>query len=352
MNYGELISGLLVIALLMASGALWLVAIPRVRNGQTLLPYEPRRSVPWGALELFPFFLLVMMLVVSILTTIVMALTGGSETPLPNQSPESQATIAFVVALIEIGFVFAWLYVVVLKNSATWQDIGIDISRLSADLRLGVRAFILLAGPVFLIQFLLTLVWPSQHPIIEFVLKNPSVKFFAVSTLSAVIVAPIAEEFVFRVLFQGWLEKFQSSAATSESLLVGRLPTSIRGGLDKSIQREDSIVEHDTDEFAQRVNDDNPYSSPQTITKSTEETALDPAEEIKPQAWPIFVSASVFALMHLGHGPDPVPLFVLAAGLGYIYQQTHRIIPCIVVHFLLNSFSMTLLIMQAYFGAK
>ena len=39
---------------------------------------------------------------------------------------------------------------------------------------------------------------------------------------------------------------------------------------------------------------------------------------------------------HASNGPDPVPLFVLALGLGYLYQTTQRILPSIVVHFLLN----------------
>ena len=52
--------------------------------------------------------------------------------------------------------------------------------------------------------------------------------------------------------------------------------------------------------------------------------------------WPILVSSLVFALLHLGQGGAPIPLFFLAVGLGFLYQRTGRLTPCIVVHMLLN----------------
>jgi membrane protease YdiL (CAAX protease family) len=48
----------------------------------------------------------------------------------------------------------------------------------------------------------------------------------------------------------------------------------------------------------------------------------------------------VFALLHWQHGPDWVPLTVLAAGMGYLYQRTHRLLPSLVVHTALNGASM------------
>jgi membrane protease YdiL (CAAX protease family) len=45
----------------------------------------------------------------------------------------------------------------------------------------------------------------------------------------------------------------------------------------------------------------------------------------------------------LGHGPDPIPLFVLALILGYMYQRTHRIVPSIVTHLLFNLTSLVML---------
>ena len=60
-----------------------------------------------------------------------------------------------------------------------------------------------------------------------------------------------------------------------------------------------------------------------------------------PFGWlPIVVSSLLFALAHFGYGPDPIPLFLLALILGYVYQRTHRIVPSIVTHALFNGMSL------------
>ena len=51
---------------------------------------------------------------------------------------------------------------------------------------------------------------------------------------------------------------------------------------------------------------------------------------------PIVISSFLFAAMHGGQWPAPVPLFFLALVLGYLYHQTHRLLPSLVVHALLN----------------
>ena len=60
-----------------------------------------------------------------------------------------------------------------------------------------------------------------------------------------------------------------------------------------------------------------------------------------PYGWlPIGVSSLLFALAHVGYGPDPVPLFSLALILGYVYQRTHRIVPSMVTHASFNGMSL------------
>jgi membrane protease YdiL (CAAX protease family) len=55
------------------------------------------------------------------------------------------------------------------------------------------------------------------------------------------------------------------------------------------------------------------------------------------------LSAAIFALLHVGQGPAPIPLFFLAIGLGYLYRQTHRVAPSFIVHLMINSLSMAVM---------
>src|SRR5262249_34961329 len=159
------------------------------------------------------------------------------------------------------------------------------------DLMLGILAFIALVGPVLSIQTALTQFWPSEHPIIDLLKKSETTLPFFCSYVAAVFIAPPVEEFLFRVVLQGWLE---------------RLAVDWRGALGGRFTPE-----------------------------PTEEEVNDRPRK----SWPIVVSSALFALAHVGHGPDWVALFVLGLGLGYLYRQTHRLWPSMIVHLLLNGWS-------------
>jgi membrane protease YdiL (CAAX protease family) len=62
--------------------------------------------------------------------------------------------------------------------------------------------------------------------------------------------------------------------------------------------------------------------------------------------WPIVVASIVFALMHWGQGLAPIPLFFLSCALGYLYRQTGSLVPSIIVHFVLNGFTMCVTLLQ------
>ena len=56
--------------------------------------------------------------------------------------------------------------------------------------------------------------------------------------------------------------------------------------------------------------------------------------------------------MHLPHGPAPIPLFLFAVVLGYLYAATRRILPCIVTHALLNAVSLSGLWLAVHFDLQ
>jgi len=380
----------------LATGSLvtWIWAIRQWASGRTLLPFETRRRVPWGLVDLFVILAVwfaVLIVVVLLVGAVCGILPGSGQIEVNGgDEPDGAELAALLMAsaissVLTLAVALAWL---VIRAGAKRSDLGIDWGKAVTDARLGLFAFVMLIGPVFAIQYaLVLLLQPEQeHPVVTMLKSESGLMYLAVAGFMAVIVAPIAEEYFFRVILQGWLENVAYwlrgvSRRRSEpvsSLAENGKPEDLPGLAtpDQAVQlmlggappptpREpiaaegDAVVEAEvvdagpTDEMPSQ----NPYVSPQvtpafaSAVPAAGETGADDAG-MRPALWPIVVTSAVFALMHLGNGPDPIPLFVLAIGLGYLYQRTHRVLPCIVVHMLLNATSLTLLWLAVTFGIE
>ncbi|MBL9122683.1 MAG: CPBP family intramembrane metalloprotease [Planctomycetaceae bacterium] len=306
-----------VLVCLAVSLGLWIEILRRWRAGESCIPAEPRAPVPWGPLEI------VLAVGIYFLAAQAIVARGGPQpdppaAPAQQQPPEILAVaqdavdddeapvekptdreeklppranaaatgIEFLARqiLFQLVTVLGCLAFLIVGTRADRFDLGLPLRHVGRDARLGVVAFVAAAPPTFLLQTLLVQWYPSQHPIVDTLGKNPGPALLAVATILAVIVAPWCEEFFFRVLLQGWLEG-------ADARLRGAPP----------------------------VADDPPTAPP---------------------VWPLFASSAVFAALHAGHGPDPIPLFFLALVLGYLYRQTHRLWPSFVMHACFNATSM------------
>ncbi len=100
------------------------------------------------------------------------------------------------------------------------------------------------------------------------------------------------------------------------------------------------------------TDEDGPYSNDSPFAIRHSSFQADPPRRgvggLPYGSFPIFISASLFGLAHFGYGPEPVPIFLLGLVLGYVYQRTHRIVPCIVAHALFNLFTMLVLWRMVY----
>jgi membrane protease YdiL (CAAX protease family) len=251
--------------LLCLTVVIWSILYARRRAGRAWVAYEPRSHVPWGLLDVF------------------LALGLLDETP-RRTDVDLQAAGILAQSLVSLAVVAFSISAMRVRYRATGSDLGWSTAKIGSDVRLGVVAFLALAPPVYAMQMYLVQWFESKHPLIELIRRNPQPNLIAVCIVSAVWVAPVVEEYLFRGLLQGWLER----------LADGR---------------------------------DNSLGAPVAY-------------------WPIAISAFSFAILHWSHGPDWIPLFFLAVGLGYLYRQTHRLLPVIVVHFLLNACSMTMFLVS------
>jgi membrane protease YdiL (CAAX protease family) len=232
----------------------------------------------------------------------------------------------------QVVIVGAVLAAVVVVSGATKFDLGLPeyVDGFVRDVKIGVVAWLAALLPVYGMQVVLVLTFgqPSQHPLITMVAKDSDGSILVAAFLAAVVAAPICEEIAFRLLLQGWLEKW-------EDLRLGWRRTEVAAESDESVVADGANAE------VLATVEENP-SLPTALS------ALDACEETPihglyglPHGWvPILISATLFALAHFGLGPDPIPLFLLALVLGYVYQRTHRIVPCMVTHALFNSLTL------------
>lgn len=275
--------------------AAWSTIARRLSSGQPLIPFAQRRSVPWRFGDLLivaAFYLLSQFALIQVFAFVVrLAGYGDINVWEPPVDDANAAQLAIVSAaniatnLATVVFTLLWLFA---HRNVTWADLGWKPDTVAGDVRLGLVTFAAIAPPIYGLQAFLSQFVEEQHPIIEVLSRERTPLVLALAGLSAVVVAPLAEEFFFRVLLQGWLES-------------ARIPT-----VDVEAESEEPI---------------------------------DPA----PRGTAIVATALVFALLHLGHGAAPIPLFFFALALGYLYQRTHRLLPSVTVHFCLNAFSFVVL---------
>jgi len=171
---------------------------------------------------------------------------------------------------------------------------------------------------------------------------------------AAVLAAPFVEEFLFRGVFQHWLERLSVSSLTNNQLIMGGPSDPLANDFNAGVAQGDDqmIITADLVE-ADEVRDavpiaTNPYQSPYTKVQSP--IVPDHATGPRFGYWPILISSASFALVHFGQGLAPIPLFFLAVGLGYLFRQTGSLIACITVHFLLNFYSMLVFTIMILLG--
>jgi membrane protease YdiL (CAAX protease family) len=297
-----------VAAVLLAGVALWWRAARRLLAGQPLVAPEPGRPPPWGLFDLLVALLLHLLAIFLAARCMKWQFGIDLERGADQLELDQRAWLMLASAVAYLAaclLTLAWLFV---RHRIGAAELGLARKRLAHDVVTGGAAFVMLAPVVYGIQWLLVKLIESEHPLLELVKEQPSVRLFAITGFAAVVVAPVAEEFFYRLLLQGWLERTASDGDDPWTVLAGGHPPV------PATLAED----------------------PASVSRS--------ASAAWRRRWPIVVSALVFAMMHYSHGPDPVPLFVLALGLGYLYQQTRRIVPCVVVHFCLNAFTLVMLL--------
>lgn len=312
----------LVSATYIASLSTLLVLTQRYFAGKPILEYERRKRVPWSVgVAILAMLIPVLGVVIS-----AMPVESTAEVETTDDSFVVQMLSTCVVMIAFVAAVGFFLHVV---THADAYDMGLpkNFRQLVDDICLGIVGCAASLLPIYVIHYALHLaVSPEEnHPVIEELQQTPTTGMLLAGLLTVAVAAPLFEEFTFRLLFQGWLEKWEDEQVgyTGSEPIVPFPPAEANELDDEAAEIESSAIE-----------------------LTIKEPPL-PSRGILPDlphGWvPILISSTLFGLAHLGHGVSPVPLVLFGMILGYMYQRTHRIVPSITAHALFNSYSMAML---------
>ncbi len=144
--------------------------------------------------------------------------------------------------------------------------------------------------PVLVASFAASFFVPYEHQVLRELASSPQPSLFVAIFASTAIVTPIVEEFTFRVLLQGGLQ---------------------------------ALVDRD----------------------------IDSDGLWRPQShWPVIATSLLFAAMHYNQGAAQIPLFLMSLGLGYLYRQTGKFAPPVLVHMILNGTTLCVLFAELQSG--
>jgi len=393
MSVSSLLASLLLLLILfsMLCGfvASWAWVTWRVRNGEPIVPRlcEPRREVPWG---LGSVVLVILSWVVVNLTVVTLYayLTQGNapaavtpakkvakagaapakKTPGAGAAPAKQArgdakaaavdrTLGFTEQLAIVSMINAILLVTLpgllrATSGAGLSDLGLSRRHLTQQIGVGMMAFFLVSPFVYALNAVAVQLWhPEKHPLEKMVRHESAMGIAELAVLSAVLLAPMTEELIFRGVIQRWLSRsFNSTRNPSNLFEEPASPTD--GAVTEEVAAEELAGPWPESETTVA---DNPFAPPTSLVGRTTDTPFSPSAGLdgrltRTSVQPIVLTSLLFAAVHFQQWPAPLGIFVLSLGLGYVVQQSGSLIAAMVMHSLFNGLGTFLLLLMVQIG--
>jgi membrane protease YdiL (CAAX protease family) len=194
---------------------------------------------------------------------------------------------------------------------------------------------------------------PDKHPL-TMLGDSAGTREWVLFALQTVLLAPVLEEFVFRGLLLPWLAQRRPPPAPEALLAIppARRPLMVlilAVGVAVVLQAED---------VRQAWAAGDHYAAAAHLIPGGFFLALVPLSFVpfdrlrrhlrvrcRQHARAILASAALFAAFHAHVWPSPVPLVVLAVGLGYLYVRTRSLVAPVVVHGMFNAVSTVYLLL-------
>lgn len=308
------------LALLAVATCVGMIAaiVGRRRRGLPILPFEPRRPVPWRWYD-------VLLIVAISQASVLLVESFLSRPPSTAEPPEAVAVEQTPVEPAD--------------EPASSEEVGNHARK---------------AGP---------------HPLVVLIHKEPGSQTVLLAFLAAVVIAPLVEEFLFRLVLQGWLERVEMRLPGPLAIrrwARGALPILISAALFASMHYRPAVegggagdvrAIHHT--VLRTV-----LASLITLAASLGILWIGPRARLvdlgirRDRLWadirlgllafatlaaPIYTLQALFTwLLPESIVADPFTMVFFATALGLLYFRTHRIVPSITLHTALNATSLAL----------
>ncbi len=249
------------------------------------------------------------------------------------------------------------------RTGCSVKKLGWRTDQMMGDVRAGFQCFLMMTPCILVMNALLQNLTqtPYEHPVQDMIKQYPWL--LGIAFWQAAIVAPISEEFAFRVLLIGWFESIHFGRDKVFALMFG----TTEGTSEHTIAHSEQPIEHNEQPIEQSeqpiektvaaareplsINRSNPYDAPRADVKLTQRVGLEDHESemsydcspYKAPWWPTLFSGILFGLAHFSYGVSWISLIVFGIVLGRLYQQRQSIIPVILVHVLFNAVNILLL---------
>ncbi len=286
----SLLINVLVGAVLLAWG--W--AILRLLNRRSILPAVSPRVVPWGANGVLGV-LMIWYALNLIVPPIYFDLAGVDRSAPGGKFKVSPRDAIMLTMVVNLPLVAISAWMLARTAGASARDFGIEPRRAVREFVRGITAWPLLAPIVLSVNMAVLWLYDGlrvPHPIEDWARANPSSSTWLLIAFSAAVATPIVEEFLFRGVLLGWLDRLAIGGRQ------GDRPIALR-------------------RLAANV-----------------------------------VVSLIFAAMHGPVWPSPVPIFFLSMGIGTLYQRTGSVIAPIALHATFNSVSTMLLYLTSLPSAE
>lgn len=315
------------IGMLAVSVFCWCIYLVRRRVGHDLIPDFAKHWAPWGIIDVWIAFTMKFGFMV-LLMGFASAIYGDIQA---MEQPSKSLLLYSIVILSNTALISAMIAYLIYRFRSPLSELGFSIEKIGEKIKLGLFSSVMVIPPVLLIQYFLTKLIPYSHPTVDSLKNGSSSLLLGLTAFSAIVVAPLVEEFLFRVVLQGGIQSWLRMG-------TAEIPQAIYGDPSRRGISSSPYGEPDP-------SDSHSESNKSASEKPDSKITISPLRAKFDTVVPILMSAAIFASFHIGQGAAPIPLFFFGLGLGYLYHRTHSIYPCLILHVVLNAWSVAILLL-------